>query len=77
MAHKSHFRELLVKNFSFTNSLSVTQTACEMGLAMTFPGSEILVVKEVAKNDHLRGGDIKWRMRATYGSCWLKVFLRN
>ena len=42
-----------------------------MGLALAFPSFEILVVKKVPKMTILRGGYIKWRMRATFGSCGL------
>ena len=51
MAHKSLLRKLWVKIFSSAKSTSVTLTDCEMELALAFLGSEILVVKEVAKND--------------------------
>ena len=45
-----------------------------MGLALACLSSEILVVEKVPKMTILRGWDIKWRMRATSGSCGLNFF---
>ena len=75
MAHKSLFRKLWVKMFSSANSSSVTLTDDEMILHLAFLSFEILVVKKVPKTTILRGGDIKWRIRAFYESCGLKFFL--
>ena len=75
MAHKSLLRKLWVKMFSSVNSSSVIKTDDEMKLDLAFLSFEILVVKKVPKMTILRGGDIKWRIRAFYESCGLKCFL--
>ena len=40
--------------FFFRKKTSITLTVGKMRLALAFLGSEILVVKEVAKNDHFQ-----------------------
>ena len=45
-----------------------------MRFALAFLGSEKWVVEKGPKITTFRGGDIKWRMRATFGSCGLNLF---